>query len=67
MLEGEAMMKKVIVNGKDFNNKQMRKTIELYIVHSDYVTERAFAIGFATVTSYRYYNSVSNEWMTQKL
>lgn len=60
-------MKKVFINGKDFNDKQIRKSIELYIVHPDYVTERAFAMGFAAVTSYRYYNSVSNEWMTQKL
>lgn len=58
---------KVFVNGKDFNDKQIRRSIELYLVHPDYVTEKAFALGFAAVTSYRYYNSVSKSWMTQKI
>lgn len=59
--------KKVFINGKDRNDKQIRKSVEMFIVHPDYITERAFQLGFTAVTSYRYFNTVSNEWMTIKL
>lgn len=47
-------MKKVIVNGADRNNKQMRRTILVGHCDEKEICEKAFAVGFSYVRSYRH-------------
>lgn len=45
---------KVIINGKDINNKQMRKEVEVYILHENDICKAAYEIGFYYISSYRF-------------
>lgn len=54
------------VNGRDFNNKRMQRTVWLRIPHPDTICEIAFKeLGFACVISYTQW--IDGKMITSKL